>query len=182
LCAGLESLYSYRPAARAAAEWTVSTLTSENRAYLEKLPRGPLPYEGFDMVHGSPLDEDEYLMTTSDVAIIHNDIDTKLSFFGHTHLQGGFLIARNSVTPIDRHRALQLEGPYPRRGSARGLCHLFAARSCCRVPASGLRRGRRGGENPRCRASGFTRIAIIERPVGDLSHRKRYWYLAWSPP
>jgi len=112
LCAGLESLYSYRPAARAAAEWTVSTLTSENRAYLEKLPRGPLPYEGFDMVHGSPLDEDEYLMTTSDVAIIHNDIDTKLSFFGHTHLQGGFLIARNSVTPIDRHRALQLEGPY----------------------------------------------------------------------
>src|ERR1700678_1718361 len=49
LCAGLESLYSYRPAARAAAEWTLNTLTAENRAYLEKLPRGPLPYEGFDL-------------------------------------------------------------------------------------------------------------------------------------
>jgi predicted phosphodiesterase len=112
LCAGLESLYSYRPAARAAAEWTVNTLTAENRTFLERLPRGPLPFEGFDLVHGSPLDEDEYLMTATDVATIHKEIDTPLSFFGHTHVQGGFLIARNSVKPIDRHRALALEGHY----------------------------------------------------------------------
>jgi predicted phosphodiesterase len=112
LCAGLESFYSYRPAARAAAEWTVQTLTADNRAYLERLPRGPLPYEGFDLVHGSPLDEDEYLMNTNDVAAISKEIDTPLSFFGHTHLQGGFLIARGGVKPIDRHRALELERDY----------------------------------------------------------------------
>jgi len=112
LCAGLESLYSYRPAARAAAEWTVNTLTPENRAYLERLPRGPLPYEGFDLVHGSPLDEDEYLMSAGDVTTIRNELETPLSFFGHTHLQGGFLIARNSVQPIDRHRALMVEPHY----------------------------------------------------------------------
>jgi predicted phosphodiesterase len=112
LCAGLESLYSYRPAARAAAEWTVTQLTAENRAYLERLPRGPLPYEGFDLVHGSPLDEDEYLMTTVDVETIRKEIETPLSFFGHTHLQGGFLIARNNVKLIDRHRTLGLEGDY----------------------------------------------------------------------
>ena len=112
LCAGLESLYSYRPAARAAAEWTVNTLTPENRAYLERLPRGPLPYEGFDLVHGSPLDEDEYLMSAGDVMAVRNEIETPLSFFGHTHLQGGFLIARNSVQPIDRHRALVVEPQY----------------------------------------------------------------------
>jgi diadenosine tetraphosphatase ApaH/serine/threonine PP2A family protein phosphatase len=112
LCAGLESFYSYRPAARAAAEWTVNALTAENRAYLERLPRGPLPYEGFDLVHGSPIDEDEYLMSAGDVAAIHNEIDTPLSFFGHTHVQGGFFIARNSVKPIDRHRVLELEGHY----------------------------------------------------------------------
>jgi len=109
LCAGLESLYSYRPAARAAAEWTISTLTPENRAYLERLPRGPLPYEGFDLVHGSPLDEDEYLVTTEDVAVIRKEIETPVSFFGHTHIQGGFLIVRNHVKPIDRHRVLELE-------------------------------------------------------------------------
>jgi predicted phosphodiesterase len=112
LCAGLESLYSYRPAARAAAEWTVNTLSAENRAYLERLPRGPLPYEGFDLVHGSPLDEDEYLATAADVAVIAKEIETPISFFGHTHLQGGFLIARNNVKPIDRHRVLELESDY----------------------------------------------------------------------
>ena len=70
-------LYSYRPAARAAAEWTVNTLTPENRAYLERLPRGPLPYEGFDLVHGSPLDEDEYLMSAGDVTTIRNELETR---------------------------------------------------------------------------------------------------------
>jgi diadenosine tetraphosphatase ApaH/serine/threonine PP2A family protein phosphatase len=71
-----------------------------------------LPYEGFDLVHGSPVDEDEYLMTTGDIAAIRNEIDTPLSFFGHTHLQGGFLIARSNVKPIDRHRVLELERNY----------------------------------------------------------------------
>ena len=110
LCAGLESFYAYRPAARAAAEWTATVLTAENRDYLERLPRGPLPYEGFDLVHGSPTDEDEYLMSPADVSTIRHEIDARLSFFGHTHLQGGFLIARNHIMPIDRNRALELEG------------------------------------------------------------------------
>ena len=112
LCAGLESLYSYRPAARAAAEWTVNELSAENRSYLERLPRGPLPYEGFDLVHGSPLDEDEYLVSEGDVAAIQDEIDTRLSFFGHTHTQGGFLIVRHNVKTIDRRRVLELEGDY----------------------------------------------------------------------
>lgn len=112
VCAGLESLYSYRPAARLAAEWSLHALSAENRAYLERLPRGPLPYEGFDLVHGSPLDEDEYLMTNADVETIRREIETPLSFFGHTHLQGGFLIARNGVKAIDPHRALELEHDY----------------------------------------------------------------------
>ena len=112
LCAGLESLYAYRPAARAAAEWTMKSLSAENRAYLERLPRGPLPYEGFDLVHGSPLDEDEYLVSEGDVAAIREEIGTRLSFFGHTHLQGGFLIARHNIKTIDRQRVLELEGDY----------------------------------------------------------------------
>jgi diadenosine tetraphosphatase ApaH/serine/threonine PP2A family protein phosphatase len=112
VCAGLDSLYSYRPAARVAAEWSLHALSAENRAYLERLPRGPLPYEGFDLVHGSPLDEDEYLMTTTDVEAIRRELETPLSFFGHTHLQGGFLIARNGVKTIDPHRTLELEPDY----------------------------------------------------------------------
>jgi predicted phosphodiesterase len=112
VCVGLESLYSYRPAARAAAEWTQQQLTPENRAYLERLPRGPLFYEGFDLVHGSPLDEDEYLVTVNDVGAIAKEIETPLSFFGHTHHQGGFLIARREVRTIDPHFTLMLEEKY----------------------------------------------------------------------
>ncbi len=112
VCTGLESLYSYRPAARAAAEWSMNALSGENRAYLERLPRGPLPYEGFDLVHGSPVDEDEYLITVNDVAAIAKEIETPLSFFGHTHHQGGFLIARGGVKTIDSHVTLQLEQGY----------------------------------------------------------------------
>jgi predicted phosphodiesterase len=112
VCAGLEPLTSFRPAARAAAEWTQNELTGENRAYLERLSRGPLPYEGFDLVHGSPMDEDDYLLTMADVHTIRNEIETPLSFFGHTHIQGGFLIARGSVKIIDRRLALALEKNY----------------------------------------------------------------------
>ena len=112
VCTGQESLYSYRPAARAAAEWTLNALTPENRDYLERLPRGPLRYEGFDLVHGSPLDEDEYLVNAADVATIRNEIDTHLSFFGHTHIQGGFLIARGGVKKIDPRLVLELEKDY----------------------------------------------------------------------
>ncbi len=112
VCSGLDSLYSYRPAARAAAEWTLGILTPENRAYLERLPRGPLPYEGFDLVHGSPLDEDEYLVTLNDVLAVYREIETPLSFFGHTHLQGGFLIARGNVKMIDSRRVLEIEPHY----------------------------------------------------------------------
>jgi diadenosine tetraphosphatase ApaH/serine/threonine PP2A family protein phosphatase len=112
VCAGLESLYSYRPAARAAAEWSLHALSPENRTYLERLPRGPLPYEGFDLVHGSPLDEDEYLMTTADITTIRHQIESWLTFFGHTHIQGGFLMARGGIKTVDPHRALDLERHY----------------------------------------------------------------------
>lgn len=116
VCVGLDSMYSYRPAARAAAEWSRQALTPENLEYLERLPRGPLPYEGFDLVHGSPLDEDEYLATLQDVSAIAGEIETWLSFIGHTHVQGGFLIARNgsqtSVKLIDPNVVLELEDKY----------------------------------------------------------------------
>ena len=57
----------------------------------------------------SPTDEDDYLVNPNDVANIRHEIETHLSFFGHTHIQGGFLIARGGVRLIDPHRALELE-------------------------------------------------------------------------
>jgi len=112
-CAGLDPIEHYNPAARASALWTRSTLTSGNLEYLQRLPRGPLPIScaqgNFDLVHGSPLDEDDYLITLSDAAQIRAHLETRLSFFGHTHMQGGFLVARGGVRRIVPGRVLEIE-------------------------------------------------------------------------
>jgi diadenosine tetraphosphatase ApaH/serine/threonine PP2A family protein phosphatase len=41
-------------------------------------------------VHGSPLDEDEYLLTLRDARLPLTRAEARINFFGHTHIQGGF--------------------------------------------------------------------------------------------
>lgn len=101
-CAGLEDLEWFSPAARASALWTQATMKPENLDYLRALEHGPVRVNGFEMAHGSPLDEDEYVVTEQDVAQIAPYLDAEVTFFGHTHLQGGFLCHRNGVKRIYR--------------------------------------------------------------------------------
>ncbi|MEO8052067.1 MAG: metallophosphoesterase family protein, partial [Acidobacteriota bacterium] len=86
--AALDAIENFNPAAQSSTHWTRRALLPENRAYLDALPRGPLPYEGVDLVHGSPADEDEYLITVSDAAPLLASLGAQLTFFGHTHKQG----------------------------------------------------------------------------------------------
>lgn len=52
----------FNHAARAAAVWTSEALTPEHRAYLERLPAGPLSIDdGTEICHGAPFDEDHYI-------------------------------------------------------------------------------------------------------------------------
>jgi len=118
-CTGTDLLEYFNPAARASAFWTRGALSAENRSYLERLPSGPLRVHesaaartDFSLVHGSPLDEDEYLVDVGDVRELSGYIDTKLTFFGHTHLQGGFLLAPRGVKRILPDRILELEHDY----------------------------------------------------------------------
>lgn len=105
--AGLEDLDWFNPAARISAMWTQSQLTSEEIEWLRNLPQGPVQWNGFDLVHGSPLDEDEYLIGLREIAEVSPYLERPLSFFGHTHLQGGFLLHRNGILraarPDSRH-------------------------------------------------------------------------------
>jgi predicted phosphodiesterase len=88
---GLDDLEWFNPVARYAAVWTQRELTPENADYVRGLPKGPLQFDGFQVVHGSPLDEDEYMLGPSDAGLVFGYVDTPLTFFGHTHLQGGFI-------------------------------------------------------------------------------------------
>ena len=103
-CAGLEDLEWFNAVARISAEWTLKTLSAENAAYLRRLRKGPLVFNGFDLVHGSPLDEDEYLVTLNDIVQLRPYLESHLIFFGHTHLQGGFLVHRNGIRKIEKTR------------------------------------------------------------------------------
>jgi diadenosine tetraphosphatase ApaH/serine/threonine PP2A family protein phosphatase len=94
-CVGLIDMETFNPIAALAAYWTRQTLTPENIAWLRNLPRGPLTspeIEGVQFVHGSPLDEDEYLMVPDDAAEAAYASRAPITFFGHSHIQGGFLM------------------------------------------------------------------------------------------
>ncbi len=109
LCVGLDVPEVYNAAARASAAWTRQTLTEANTAYLANLPRGPLRVDDFDMVHGSPADEDEYVIHAGDAAMAGEYLDAPLTFFGHTHIQGGFLYTRGGIKRILADGVLGLE-------------------------------------------------------------------------
>ncbi|MEI9981558.1 MAG: metallophosphoesterase family protein [Edaphobacter sp.] len=92
VCCGLSSAQGFNPVARAAAMWTNKTLTAENLEWLKTVPSGPITpnLEGVTCVHGSPLNEDQYILSMRDAWAPLQQMGTAITFFGHTHLQGGF--------------------------------------------------------------------------------------------
>ena len=90
-CTGLDDLEWFNPIAREAALWTAQVLTVENADYARALPKGPLPIGGFEIVHGSALDEDEYVVGPAEAELAFAYMENRVEFFGHTHVQGGFL-------------------------------------------------------------------------------------------
>ena len=97
---GMDDLEWFNPVARAAALWTQSQIAPEHADYIRNLPKGPLVDDGIEIVHGSPFDEDEYLMATSEAAQAFSYLESRVAFFGHTHVQGGFLWNHSRVETI----------------------------------------------------------------------------------
>ncbi|MCC7343252.1 MAG: metallophosphoesterase family protein [Bryobacterales bacterium] len=97
-----ENLDWFNPAARDATYWTLRQLHTETLDYLRNLAKGPVAVNGFQICHGSPLDEDEYIITRGDAEHLDGRLETGIIFFGHTHLQGGFRILRGQVMEIPR--------------------------------------------------------------------------------
>ena len=102
---GLEDLEWFNPVARQAAVWTQQNLSPENTEYVRNLPKGPAVENGFQMVHGSPLDEDEYMVGPADAVQNFEYLDRRLTFFGHTHLQGGFILNRDRIETVGKTSA-----------------------------------------------------------------------------
>jgi predicted phosphodiesterase len=99
-CCGLEDLEWFNPVARVATRWTIDKLTVQNADYLRNLPRGPVLVEDFLLVHGSPLDEDEYIVSMADASNVFPYLEAGVTFFGHTHVQGGFMWMNDEQYPV----------------------------------------------------------------------------------
>ena len=99
-CTGQEDLEWFNPVARAAALWTLENLSADNVSYVRDLPQGPAFVEGIQVLHGSPCDEDDYVVGADQAAQAFTYLESRLAFFGHTHLQGGFIWNQERVETI----------------------------------------------------------------------------------
>ena len=91
-CTGLAHSDDFSPIADCAVQWTRGVLTREHSRWLERLLLGPVSPNGPDTscVHGSPVHEDEYLFSADDALLAFRAAPARVTFFGHTHQQGGF--------------------------------------------------------------------------------------------
>ena len=100
-CSGIEDGEDFNEPARLGVYWTRAHLSPENLQYLRNLPMGPRDVmDQFAILHGSPTDEDEYLPTPRDAAESFGLLRHRVSFFGHTHLQGGFVGTGSRISEV----------------------------------------------------------------------------------
>jgi predicted phosphodiesterase len=101
---GLTEADDFNPIARAAALWTREQLRPENREYLEELPTGPATVNGMSLVHGAIRDEDEYVVAPAQALESLLEATSPITFFGHTHIQGGFALGQDNQIQSLRFR------------------------------------------------------------------------------
>lgn len=89
---------SFNLPAMAAILWTRKNLSEENSNFLKNLETGPIKVENFLICHGSPMDEDLYVL--SDYEAYESFIRTKekLIFFGHSHIPCFFTYEKNNIS------------------------------------------------------------------------------------
>ncbi len=101
-CCGIMDTEDFNVLAQQATQWTRDQLTPEHLEFLRALPSGPVTINGFQIVHGSPADEDEYIFGPGQALPTLRNLTTQVTFFGHTHFQGGFML-----TPIGRFQSIR---------------------------------------------------------------------------
>ncbi len=111
--AGLENWEWFNDVAQAAARWSIGELSEGQLLYLRQLPQGPIPVDGFQIWHGSPADEDEYITAPLEAAPRFGQIAGTLGFFGHTHVQGGFFSKYGRIGVIPQVRASESDAFLP---------------------------------------------------------------------
>jgi diadenosine tetraphosphatase ApaH/serine/threonine PP2A family protein phosphatase len=118
VCAFIEQPADFNHYALQAARWTHAQLDPSQLGWLRRLPVGPLVLDGYELVHGSPFDEDEYLVDRDEALAVEEGLHASLCFFGHTHLQGGWVWTRGGLLDLRRPRFGETEVVYELDGES----------------------------------------------------------------
>ena len=101
--AGLCDVAEFNPIAGFAALWTRMELTAENRLWVAQLPQGPIRRDDLpetQFAHGSPQDEDEYILNEPSARASLEHSGAQFTFFGHTHVQCAIGFSQHKVRSI----------------------------------------------------------------------------------
>jgi diadenosine tetraphosphatase ApaH/serine/threonine PP2A family protein phosphatase len=94
VCAGIEPATGFNDTARTAAEWTATELTPASMTWLRTMVAGPVPVRTamgeVGLAHGSPADEDVYILGIREAWEPLREMPQRCTFFGHTHIQVAF--------------------------------------------------------------------------------------------
>ncbi len=89
---GIDNAESFNPVARTSAIWTGTQLDDKARKYLSSAELGPLEFApGVILCHGSPYDEDAYLLSDYDALLGFEHCEFDVALFGHTHYASAFI-------------------------------------------------------------------------------------------
>ncbi len=189
--AGIDSVEGFNPIAGVAALWNRGQLNSDAIGWLKGLTKGPVVISslpGIECVHGAPDDEDRYVVSPEDAAEQLVKAPARITFFGHTHIQGAFQLRGKFVRAL--HPAyetvakaeswdlpLEEESNYminpgsigqPRDGDWRAAFAVFDSdQRISFILASALRSTRSAGKNFGGRPSGTTRDPACRRTLID---------------
>ncbi len=101
VAARLNEPNDFNAPARETILWTRDILTDDNHEFLAKLPERYSMDSTTILVHGSPRDPDEYILTTGiareNAVFMEERFGACLGFFGHTHVPGIFEGARYTM-------------------------------------------------------------------------------------
>ena len=87
VAAGVESADSFNRVAAEAVRWTQQALTPKNRERVASLPAGPQNADrDIEICHGTPLDEDAYVLDEDGAVKALDSAHRQICFFGHTHV------------------------------------------------------------------------------------------------
>ena len=115
VAAGLEEPAEFTTVAREGAIWTATALSEAHKAFLGALPTGPVAVtEMVEICHGTPFDEDEYVLDSLDALRALRGCNRPCCFYAHTHVPAAYSLHSGALGYVETasNEAMRLEpGP-----------------------------------------------------------------------